>query len=353
MSKTKNNQQTVLDLVIIGGGQAGLSSAYYAEERGLNYVVLEKAKDAGHAWRTRYDSLTLFTPRRYSQLPGMQLVGDPEGYPTKDEVADYLESYANKFNLKVALGRGVNSLAKSGEVFSIETSQEKYCSRNVIVATGPFQTPRIPKWSKQLPIPHRHSSSYHNPGEMPKGKLLVVGGGNSGAQIAEELAAKHGVTLASRGRLVFVPTRLMGRSLFWWIDTFGILNAPTDSRRGRWLRKQIEPIIGTNLKRLIRLGKVRVKPEASDGEGSTITFADGSGEECAGVIWATGFTTNYSWLKIPSAVDSSGRAMHSNAKSTEIDGLYFMGLNWLRSRNSGLIGGVGADAKYIFENYFS
>lgn len=342
-----------LDLVIVGGGQAGLASAYYASRCGLSYTVLEAGDGPGQSWKNRYDSLTLFTPRKYSTLPGMPLSGDPEGYPTKDEVADYLRRYAEHLHLNIEANQRVAALGKEGDIFSIETPTNHYQSRKVIVATGPFQTPRVPAWNTKLTIPNIHSAKYRNPGQLPSGKVLVVGGGNSGAQIAEELAATREVVLAARGKLMVIPTHIAGKSLFWWLDKLHLLNAPTESLRAKYILKRGEPIIGTNLPTLIKQGKVRVKPEATDGDADDVAFADGSSEQFESVIWSTGYTTDYSWLQIPQALDGDGRPLHLHGQATQVEGLYFVGLNWLRSRNSALLGGVGADAKFIFDSYIS
>lgn len=341
-----------LDLVIVGGGQAGLAAAYYASRRNLRYIVLEAGNSVGQSWENRYDSLKLFTPRKYSNLPGLLLSNDPEGYPTKDEVATYLRSYAEHFDLKVDANQPVTRLSKGDGFFLIETPINHYKSRAVIIATGPFQAPRLPAWDTKLAIPNMHSATYRNPGQIPHGKVLVVGGGNSGAQIAEELAATHEVVLAARDKLMFIPTHIVGKSLFWWLDKLHLLNAPAESLRAKLILNHGEPIIGTKLPALIKQERVRIKPEATGGSGSSVTFADGSTEQFASVIWSTGYTTDYSWLHIPEAMDNNKYPLHVHGQAVRVDGLYFVGLNWLRSRSSALLGGVGADAKFIFETNF-
>lgn len=343
----------ILDLVIIGSGQSGLAAAYYAAQRGLNYNILEAGDGAGQSWKNRYDSLVLFTPRRYSNLPGLSLDGDPDGYPTKDEVATYLQNYAEHFHLNVKPHQPIVSLSKKDRLFTVRTPTTEYKSRAIVVATGPFQTPRIPSWSTKLTMPNIHSASYRNSSQLPSGKVLVVGAGNSGAQIAEGLAISHEVTLAGRGKPVIIPRSIAGKSLFWWLDKLHLLNAPMGSLRAKLIVDHKEPVIGTTLPALMKEGRVRIKPEAVDGSGNSVTFADGSTEQFASVVWSTGYTTNYSWLDIPGALDTNSHPLHIHGKATRVDDLYFLGLSWLRSRNSALIGGVGADAKFIFDANFN
>ncbi len=341
------------DLIIIGGGQAGLAAAYYAKQHKLNYLVLESHGRVGDSWRNRYDSLTLFTPRRYSQLPGMALDGEPAGYPTKNEIADYLERYVEHYSFNVRLNEAVTAATPDATGYRITTSRGEYTARHLIVATGPFHTPRIPNWSSQLSIPNLHSADYRSPSQLSGQNILVVGGGNSGAQIAEEIATSHSVTLAVAGKMRFLPEKLLGKSLFWWMDTLGILNAPSSSFVARKLQQRGDPIIGTSLRPLLRDGSVTLKPVASSGNGTTVTYDDGSSADFDSVVWCTGYTSDYSWLKIDDVVDERGRPRHDQGVSTAAPHLYFMGLGWMRSRNSALIGGVGRDAKYIVEKFAS
>jgi putative flavoprotein involved in K+ transport len=335
------------DLIIIGGGQAGLAAAYYAQQHKLQYLVLEAHETIGQSWRDRYDSLTLFTPRAYSNLPGMPMTGNPEGYPTKDEVSDYFYQYVQQFGLAVSLGEKVISLVKEGAVFRAATDKGIYESAAVVVATGPFQTPRTPDWHTKLGVQHLHSADYRNPNQIAGNKVLVVGGGNSGAQIAEELTAEHEVTMAVAGSMRFMPAKILGKSLFWWLDTMGLLNAPASSFGARLLRKRGDPVIGTALSSLIKQGRVTVKPSATDGKGNSIVFADGTTEAFDAVVWCTGYTLTYPWLQMPRVLDEKGQPLQAGGISSVVEGLYFLGLGWMRSRNSALVGGVGNDAKYL------
>lgn len=341
--------QKQYDLVIIGGGQAGLAAAYYARRYGLSYIVLEASQMIGQSWQNRYDSLTLFTPRAYSALPGLLLPGDAHGYPTKNEVATYLQQYATCFDLAVARGETVASVTKEGTRYRIVTNKGRYESSAVVVATGPFQTPRLPDYHSEVSIQQLHSNDYRNPAQVTGEKVLVVGGGNSGAQIAEELARERKVTLAVAGTMRFMPATVTGKSLFWWLDTLGLLNARTDSLGAKLLRRRGDPIIGTGLKRLIRQGIIETKPAVTGGNDNRMTFADGSSNSFDAVIWCTGYVQDYAWLHIPSAFDTTGRPIHAGGVA-EVSGLYFLGLSWMRCRNSALLGGVGRDAEFVVKS---
>ncbi|HMH70651.1 MAG TPA: NAD(P)-binding domain-containing protein [Candidatus Saccharimonadales bacterium] len=338
------------DLIIIGSGQAGLAAAYDAHTQGLDYLALEAHDNIGDSWRERYDSLTLFTPRKYSNLAGMDMPGEEWDYPTKDEVADYLQQYADHFDLKVALGQHVTRLAHDGENFVITTSKEEFTAQNVVAATGPFQTPRIPEWSKQLDqnVKQLHSSQYHNPDDIDGESVLVVGGGNSGAQIVAELAADHKASLSVAEKPIVIPAQLLGKSLFWWLDKVGALSAPADSLRTKLfgLQKGI-PVIGTDLQGLLKQGKLDMLPRAVGAEGQEVLFEDGSRQAFDTVIWSTGFTQDYSWLQVPNALDDHGKPAHHDGISSTVDNLYYLGQTWQRTINSALLGGVKYDARFI------
>jgi putative flavoprotein involved in K+ transport len=275
-----------MEAIIIGAGQAGLAAGYYLARQGRRFAILDAAPRLGHAWRTRYDSLRLFTSGPYDSLPGLPFPAPADHYPGKDEVADYLERYAATFELPVRLDTPVRALAggRDGAPFRVVTDRGVLDAGQVIVATGPFQRPVVPPFAADLsPAVFRaHSSAYRNPAQIPDGEVLVVGAGNSGAQIAEELARARGVTLAGR-------------------------------------------VVGASV--------------------DTVSFADGASMKPAAIIWATGFRPDYDWIDLP-VFDEAGRPVHRRGV-TAISGLYFLGLPWLYRRGSALLGGVGEDAGYI------
>jgi putative flavoprotein involved in K+ transport len=206
------------DVVVIGASQAGFAMGYYLARRGLRLVILDGGPKIGHMWRSRWDSLVLFTPAQYSGLPGMAFPAPEDTYPLKDDVVDYLQAYATTFDLPVRLNSRVTSLTRDGDRYIVATPQAVFETHQVVVATGPFQTPFTPAISTEFDgsVFQIHSADYREPAQIPQGRVLVVGGGNSGFQIAEELAAGRRVDLAVGQRMLSLPQRLLGKDIFWW-----------------------------------------------------------------------------------------------------------------------------------------
>lgn len=264
------------DVLMIGGGQAGLAMGYHLARRGVDHVILDAEDRVGNMWRNRWDSLTLFTPARYSALPGLEFPGDPEGYPGKDAVADYLEAYASGFGLPVRSGERVRSLGGSADGYAAEAeSGVRYEARQVVVATGPFQRPAVPPVSAGLAteVLQLHSSEYRTHAQIRPGDVVVVGAGNSGVQIAAELARTHRVHLAVGTRMPRLPERVLGRSVFWWLERAGLLDVTVESWLGRRMSRA-DTLIGSSPARLRRHG-VRVRGRVEGVSGDTVRFADG------------------------------------------------------------------------------
>jgi putative flavoprotein involved in K+ transport len=263
-----------LDVVVVGGGQAGLAMAWHLTQQGLRFVVLEAAPELGQTWRSRWDSLKLFTPAQYDALPGMAFPAPADTYPTKEPVADYLQAYAAAFDLPVRFDTRATSLTRTDEGFEVQAGDQTYRARQVVVATGPFQVPFVPPQARGLDpsVTQLHSADYRNPQALPEAPALVVGGGNSGFQIAEELAATRQVDLSIATRYPMLPQRLGGRDLFWWLTRLGLLRVTVTSRPGRRMSRR-DFVIGTNRRRLERAG-VRFRPRLVDAEGRTVRFAD-------------------------------------------------------------------------------
>jgi putative flavoprotein involved in K+ transport len=342
-----------LDVVVVGGSQAGLAMAWHLAQQGLRFVVLEAGPEVGHTWRSRWDSLKLFTPAQYDALPGMAFPAPADTYPTKDPVADYLQAYAKAFDLPVRLNAKVTELKRLDDgSFEVRTADNTLHARQVVVATGPFQVPFIPPPAAKLDASATqvHSADYRNPQGLPQGPVLVVGGGNSGFQIAEELAATCQVDLSIATTYPMLPQRRAGRDLFWWLTRLGLLRVTVDSRIGQRMSRR-DFVIGTNRKRLERAG-VRFRPRLVDAEGRTVRFADHSLLEDVGVVvWATGYRSDYAWIDIPGVV-REGHVMHRRGV-TEVPGLYFLGLSWQHTRGSALLGFVNDDAAYLAEQISS
>jgi putative flavoprotein involved in K+ transport len=336
----------LLDVVVIGGGQAGLAMAWHLAQQHLRFVVLDAAPELGGTWRSRWDSLKLFTPAQADALPGMPFPGPPDTYPGKDAVAGYLRAYAAAFNLPVRLDARVTGLSRTAGGFEIRTRDSTLRARQVVVATGPFQVPFVPSASQRLDdsVTQLHSAGYRNPPALPTGPVLVVGGGNSGFQIAEELAAAgRPVDLSIGAKLPALPQRFAGRDLFWWLTRFGLMRVSLESRPGRRMSSR-DFIIGSSRRRLKEAG-VRFRPAVAGADGHTVRFTDGTTLDVGMMIWATGYRSDYSWIGIPGVV-GEGKVIHRRGV-TDVPGLYFLGLPWQHTRGSALLGFVNDDAAHL------
>ena len=322
---------------------------HFLRRQGRDFVILERAGEIAPAWRERWDSLTLFTPRRYSGLPGLPVPGDPDGYPTRDEVIAYLERYAATFELPIELNSEVKRLDLGDDrPFRLEVEGRTITADQVVVATGPFQTPYVPKLAERLAddVVQTHAVGYRRPDEVPPGTVLVVGGGNTGFQIAKELSAAHTVVLSVGSRQTPLPQRPLGRDLFWWLTKARILDKSVETRLGQRLSTR-ETLIGSSPRELKRRYGVELKPRVVESDGHAVRFEDGNELEVSAVIWATGYRPDYSWIKLP-VFDEDGRLRHRRGV-TDVRGFYFLGLTWQYTRGSALIGWVQEDAEFIAE----
>jgi putative flavoprotein involved in K+ transport len=335
------------DVLVIGGGQAGLAMGYHLTQRGLSFQIADAGAQIGQTWRSRWDSLQLFTSGRYDNLPGLPFPTAPDTYPGKDDVADYLQAYAAKFELPVRLNTKVTSLTRSGGGYVAKAGGEAFEARQVVVATGPFQVPFTPPIAEGLgPGVHQvHSARYRHPQMIPPGKVLVAGAANSGCQIARELSATHSVELSAGQRLPAIPQRPLGRDIWAWASALRLDKVTADSRLGRRLAGR-DQVIGPGPRRLARRHGIRIRPRAASAAGRTVTFADGSATDYDAVVWATGFRTDHTWIDIPDVTDEQGRILHRRGV-TPSPGLYMLGLTWQHTRGSALLGWVGNDAAFL------
>lgn len=306
----------LLDVLIIGAGQAGLASAYYLQNKDLSYLLIEQNEKIGDSWRQRYDSLRLLTPNKNNSLPGM-LIKKPSSFSTKDEYADYLDKYAKRFHFPVELNSNIQRLYLENDCFCAEGKNKKYYAKNVIVAIGAFQKPFIPDISKNT-VPdvfQIHAAFYKNPTQVPQGRVLVVGGGVSGAQIALELTTTHKVTLSARRKIIFGNR---ADSLYRFTAFF--LNV-------KQLRKftdllSVKKIHTPQLEELLRNKEMKLKPETVAIKGHKAIFKDGTSDEFDSIIWATGFRLDFSWINIQNAF-KNGKVLCEDGVSKQ-NGLYFV-----------------------------
>ncbi|MGY1688113.1 flavin-containing monooxygenase [Geodermatophilus sp. SYSU D00867] len=334
-----------VDVLVIGAGQAGLAIGHHLARRDADLLLLDAGPEVGHSWRSRWDSLRLFSPARYDSLPGLPFPAPADTHPSKDDVADYLAAYARRFALPVRTNSPVLRLYRDGDGgFTATTPTGTVRAEQVVVATGPFQTPHVPALAQQVDpaVPQLHSAGYRNPTQLPgDGRVLVVGGANSGLQIAAELAATQPVTVAVGTRPTELPQRIAGRDLFTWLDTVGFFTVPAHTRIARRLRARGDLVIGTRTRDLRRRG-IDLRPRLTAVTGRTARFADGTTLDVDAVVWATGYRSDHSWLHVPGVV-VDGQVRH-DAGVTAVPGLYFLGLPWQTCRGSALLGFVGADA---------
>ncbi len=334
------------EVIVVGGGQAGLAIGYLLAQEGRDFAILEAADTLAAAWRERWDSLKLFTPVRYNSLPGRAFPGDPDTYPGRDDVVAYLTDYARDFGLPVELGSRVRSVRQADRGYVVEVGDRSYEADQIVIATGPFQAPRVPAIAEHLApeVVQFHSSRYRGPDDVPAGPVLVVGGGNTGYQIAEELAHTNDVHLSVGSRQTPLPQRILGRDLFRYLEATGLMGKTVDSRIGRRMQYR-ETLIGSSPRAARRRHGIRLHGRTDDVSGSEVRFSDGSRLSPGSVIWATGFELDHSLVKLP-VFDTDGRLVHRRGV-TESPGLYFLGMPWQHTRGSALLGWVKDDAQHI------
>lgn len=336
--------------VVIGGGQAGLAMGYYLSQYDRDFIILDAHEQIGDTWRRRRDSLRLFTQARYSNLPGLSFPAPDDHFPTKDEMADYLEMYATQFDLPVCLETKVESLTRNGDRYVLDTGSQPVSADHVVVATGGFQQPKVPDFNEELDssITQLHSSVYRNPDQLPEDDIVVVGAGNSGAEIAKELVATGRHTFLSGRDTGHIPLDFFNSRVFWWLAST-VLTADTwacrkikeysQSHGDPLIRFSSEDLRQTEIRRVPRVeGVVNGKPYLNNDRVLDVVA----------VVWATGFYPDYSWIEVPRLkFDETGYPVHDRGVADGPAELYFLGLPYQSTLVSASIGGVGADAKYI------
>lgn len=342
-------------VIVIGAGQAGLSVGYYLKKNNIPFIMLDAGERVGDSWRNRWDSLRLFTAAKFNGLAGMRFPASPNYFPTKDEMADYLENYAKHFNLPVKTGIRVDSLSGENNYYCISAGDQHFRAEHVVIAMSSFQTPRIPKFAKELnpDIKQFHSLDYRTPSQFKEGGVLVVGAGNSGAEIALEAAANgHQVWLSGRdtghvpfnieGRLAkMILARLVGRILFHRVLS---LSTPIGRKVRPKIISQGGPLVRIKPKAFIKAGIKRVERVSGVRNGLPV-IENEQIQNVKNVVWCTGFYPSFSWIDIP--VFNNNEPIQNRGVVEKEPGLYFTGLHYQYSLSSGMIHGVKRDAEHV------
>lgn len=345
------------DVIVIGGGQAGLSVGYHLRRRGVSFVILDAEERVGDAWRRRWDSLRLFTPARFDALDGLPFPSSPDHFPTKDEMGDYLAGYAEHFELPVRSGTRVERVTRTGDTYRVEAGGRVFEASQVVVAMASYQTPFVPSFARELDarIVQLHSSAYRGPRDLAPGGVLIVGAGNSGAEIAVDILRAGARPVLVAGRATGeAPVNLAG---FWGRVLFGRLLLRVFFHRvltiktklGRKFRERAlshgTPLIRTKSADLKRLGVERTGRVSGVVDGKP-RLEDGRVLDVGNVVWCTGFRQPLAWLALP-IFDGEGRPRHDGGVVDDEPGLYFVGMQFAYAMSSSMIHGVGRDADRI------
>ncbi|MGA5191621.1 flavin-containing monooxygenase [Streptomyces griseoincarnatus] len=339
-----------IDVAVIGGGQSGLAAARALLLRGLQSVVLEASDRAAGSWPRYYDSLTLFSPARYSSLPGMPFPGaDRDRCPHRDEVVAYLTAYADHLDTDIRTGRRVTSVRRTGSEFEVALEGGgRLAARAVVAASGMFGRPHRPALPglEEFAGQVLHAADYRRPAPFSGRRVVVVGAGNSAVQIAAELAETARVTLATRGQVKFAAQRILGRDLHFWTARTGLDTAPL----GRLLsRPPAQPVLDDGRYRAaLAAGRPDRRPLFTGADGAKLVWPDGQREEVDAIMLATGYRSDLPYLTgLDGALDTDGNPQHREGIAASVPGLAFVGLEWQRSLSSNSLRGVGRDAERI------
>ena len=339
------------ETIVVGAGQAGLAAGYDLGRAGVDFTLLDAHEEVGASWARRWDSLRLFTPVRYNALPGLRFPGKPYALPGKSDVAAYLQRYARTFSLPVQGGVAVTALHRRAGRFVLTTSRGQFTAASVIVATGANQRPYVPAFAAALSpaIVQTHSVDYRGPAQLPGGKVLVVGVGNSGAQIALELAGAGREVLLSGRDTGSLPRRLLGRDIYDWLWPT-LMRPAVDSFLGRRLMNgrlfSGDPLVGMTPRAFARPGLSRVGRTLSAEEGLPLLEGHGVARDISSIVWCTGFRPDFGWIELP-VLGMGGYPLHRRGIASGMPGLGFVGMRFQHRMGSALLGGVGEDAAYV------
>ncbi|MBH3426861.1 flavin-containing monooxygenase [Pseudomonas alkylphenolica] len=339
-----NELSRTLDVVVIGGGQAGLAFGWHLQQHGLDFLIIDEQTRPGGNWRNYYDSLQLFSPAEYSALPGLPFPGDPKSYPLRDEVVKYLEAYAGEFRLPFQGGTRVMGVAQKEKVFEVRCDTgATFCARSVVVASGGFSRPFTPSilGLESFSGTCLHSSAYRTPEPFAGQRVVVVGAANSAVQIAYELAGVAEVVLATREKIRFFPQRILGLDFHAWLKF-------TKLEQTRWLSDQSTPVLDTGKYRnALDTGRFQRRGMFQQVLPDGVVWPDGSTTKIDALIFATGFQPNLDFLTGLPVANRSGRVAQHNGVASQVAGLYFVGLPKQRNFASATLRGVGSDAGHI------
>ncbi|MDP2540932.1 potassium transporter Trk [Tenacibaculum discolor] len=340
----------MLDFVIIGGAQAGLSMAYHLKKMEKSFIVVDGEEEIGASWLNRWDSLKLFTPTEYNHLPGLKFNAPKGHYPSKYEVSDYFKSYVKKFDIPVQLNTLVTSVKKSVKGFHVIYNEGEILAKNIIVATGPFHIPYTPPCHTKLSdeVLQMHSNYYKNSKQLQEGDVLVVGGGDSGYQILDEISKdKKSKTVYFSGdtKVKTLPQQFLGKTLWWWFTLIGFLKFNKYSWIGKKISTSLQPVIGTDVKEILSRENVVTVGRTKDALDNEVVFENKKVTSIKNIIWATGYRPNFKWIE-GLELDSDNYPKNYRGVSN-IEGLYFIGLPWMYTRGSATLGGVSKDASYL------
>jgi putative flavoprotein involved in K+ transport len=343
------------ETVIVGGGQAGLAVGYHLSQQGHSFVILDASDRIGDSWRKRWDSLRLYSPALRDGLPGLPFPAPRTAYPTKDEMGDYLEQYATRFELPVRSATAVETLTMEDGHYSANAGEVRFEADNVVVATGVFQQPHMPAFAGELDpsITQLHSSDYRNLSQLQEGPVLVVGAAHSGSDIAHEASGSHDVILSGTdtGQLPVPIGSRRGRLGFRALVFVGTHVLNVDTPLGRKMRPHVRhgggPLLRYRRKELLAAGVERVVERTAGVKDGLPVLDDGRVLDVRNVVWCTGFRPDFSWIRVPFERGADGFPVQYRGAVASSPGLYFTGLPFLHSFASMLIGGSGRDAEQV------
>jgi putative flavoprotein involved in K+ transport len=340
----------MFDYIIVGAGQAGLAMAYQLKLANADFLILDSAEEVGASWLKRWDSLKLFTPTEFNHLPGMPFPAIKGHYPDKHDVANYFKSYVKEFKLPVKLGEKVLKVAKSNNTFDVQCLQESYQCKQVVIASGPFHTPFIPPCHTSLStdIKQIHSRDYRNPEQLNAGDTLVVGAGDSGFQILQEIAehnSNRNVFFSGSTSSFTIPQELLGKTVWWWFKLFGVLSVNKYSWIGKKIKQKMQPVIGIDIKSLLSRSNVTAVGHTLDADANSLSCEHATLKTIKNIIWSTGFRADFSWIE-DIKLDQQGYPINFRGVGAT-KGMYFIGLPWMFTRGSATLGGVHKDAAYL------